>query len=239
MRFTASLDAKLEGCNVQALVRCLDLFCCAGGAAMGLHRAGFDVTGVDIAPQPRYPFRFIQGDALVQDLTGYDFVWASPPCQHYSGMSGCRDGLRETYPDLIGPIRSMLTAWGGPWIIENVMGAPLRNPVVLFGAILDLKTSRHRQFDSNLPLTAPPHPALTTPSINAGLLRPGMILSVAGNCAPVALAREAMGIDWTNRRELAEAIPPAYSEHLGRQVMAWIGTANATGERPETRSEDA
>lgn len=202
--------------------KCLDLFCCAGGAAMGLHRAGFDVTGVDIVPQPRYPFRFIQCDALAQDLSGYDFVWASPPCQHYSRMCGCRDGLRETYPDLIGPVRDMLIAWGGPWIIENVMGAPLRNPVVLCGAMFGLKTYRHRQFESNLPLTAPPHPPHSTPVSKAGHWRPGTLVSVAGNCAPVALAREAMGIDWTNRRELAEAIPPVYSEHLGRQVISWV-----------------
>ena len=220
-------DARRVSRNLDAVVRCLDLFCGAGGAGMGLSRAGFDVTGVDILPQPRYPFKFIQGDALAQDLTGFDFVWASPPCQHYSGMSGCRDGLRETYPDLIGPVRDMLTAWGGPWIIENVMGAPLRNPVVLCGAMFGLKTYRHRQFEGNLPLTAPPHPAHTTPTSKAGHWRPGTLVSVAGNCAPVALAREAMGIDWTNRRELAEAIPPAYAEFVGKQAMAWC-TANAT-----------
>jgi len=111
---------------------------------MGLHRAGFDMTGVDINPQPRYPFKFIQGDAMEQDLNGFDFVWASPPCQHYSGMSGCRDGLRETYPDLIGPVRDMLTAWGGPWIIENVMRAPLRNPVMLCGAMFGQQPSLDR-----------------------------------------------------------------------------------------------
>jgi len=221
---------------MQPIVRCLDLFCGAGGAGMGLSRAGFDVTGVDILPQPRYPFRFVQGDALAQNLAGFDFVWASLPCQHYSGMSGCRDGLRETYPDLIGPVRDMLTAWGGPWIIENVMGAPLRNPVVLCGAMFRLKTYRHRQFESNLPLTAPPHPAHTTPASKAGHWRPGTLVSVAGTCAPVALAREAMGIDWTNRRELAEAIPPAYAEFLGKQAMAWC-TANAP-RQVSTRSGD-
>jgi DNA (cytosine-5)-methyltransferase 1 len=201
-------------------VRCLDLFCGAGGAGMGLHRAGFEMTGVDISPQPNYPFKFIHGDAMDQDLSGYDFIWASPPCQRYSGMSSCRKNLKEKYPDLISPVREMLLAWGGPWIIENVIGSPLRDPVVLCGSMFGLKTYRHRQFESNLSLTVPPHPPHTVPSSKAGHWKPGTFVSVAGHCAPMKLCREAMGIDWTNQRELALAIPPAYSEYLGRQVMA-------------------
>ena len=117
---------------MKPLVRCLDLFCCEGGAGMGLHRVGFDVTGVDINPQPRYPFRFVQGDALAQDLTGFDFVWASPPCQRYTMAQNAAKNAHN-HPDLVGPVRDMLTAWGGPWIIENVVGAPLRNPVQVCG----------------------------------------------------------------------------------------------------------
>jgi len=212
---------------MRPIVRCLDLFCGAGGAALGLCRCGMDVTGVDIRNQPRYvTARFMMGDALAQDLTRFDFVWASPPCQHHSRMSGCRDGLRESYQDLIGKVREMLTAWGGPWIIENVMGAPLRDPVMLCGAMFGLKTYRHRFFESNIPLTAPPHSPHTTPTSKAGHWKPGTFVSVAGHCAPIQMCRDAMGIDWMNREELAEAIPPAYSEHLGRQAMAWI-IANA------------
>lgn len=199
--------------------RALDLFCCAGGAGMGLHRAGFDVHGVDIAPQPNYPFGFTQGDALAQDLSGYDFVWASPPCQNHSRMSGCREGLRDKYPSLIAATRAKLRAWGGLYIIENVVGAPLENPVMLCGAMFGLATYRHRIFESNVALTVPPHPKHSTPTSKAGHWKPGTLISVAGNCAPMSMAREAMGIDWTTRAELVEAIPPAFSLFLGRQII--------------------
>lgn len=193
---------------------------------MGLSRAGFKVIGVDIKAQPRYPFYFVQGDALDVTLGStvihLDFVWASPPCQRHSRMSGCRDGLRFTYPDLIAPIREKLNAWGGPYIIENVEGAPLVNPVTLCGAMFGLETYRHRLFESNFSITAPPHRLHTVPTSKAGHWKPGTYISVAGHCAPMVLARKAMGIDWMNREELAEAIPPAYSEHLGRQAIAHL-----------------
>lgn len=208
--------------TVHSKPRCLDLFCGAGGAAMGLHRAGYDVTGVDIVNQPNYPFAFVQSDAREADLLGYDFVWASPPCQNHSRMSACRAGLRDKYPSLIAATRAKLKAWGGPWIIENVVGAPLENPVLLCGAMFGLKTYRHRIFESNMPLIVPLHPKHDKPTSKAGHWKPGTLISVAGNCAPIALAREAMGMDWTTRTELAEAIPPAYSEFLGRQTMALI-----------------
>lgn len=106
--------------------KALDLYCCAGGAGTGLHRAGYDVSGVDIVNQPNYPFAFALGNALDADLSDFDFVWASPPCQNHSRMSGCREGLRDKYPSLIAATRAKLKAWGGPWIIENVVGAPLK-----------------------------------------------------------------------------------------------------------------
>jgi len=186
---------------------------------MGIHRAGIEVVGVDIKPQPRYPFEFRQGDALAADLSGFDFVWASPPCQNYSRMSGCREGLRERYPSLISAVRDRLNAWGGPWIIENVVGAPLENPVMLCGSMFGLSTYRHRLFESNFPLTVPPHPKHTTPTSKAGHWRRGTLISVAGNCAPMAMAREAMGMDWTTRAELVEAIPPAYSKWLADRFL--------------------
>ena len=137
----------------------------------------------------------------------------------HSRMSGCREGLRDKYPSLIAATRAKLKAWGGPWIIENVVGAPLENPVMLCGAMFGLATYRHRIFESNVPLTVPPHPKHETPTSKAGHWKPGTLISVAGNCAPMTMAREAMGIDWTNRAELVEAIPPAFSEHLARQTL--------------------
>jgi DNA (cytosine-5)-methyltransferase 1 len=218
-------DAARRGRHcVQRLVRpsrpkALDLYCCAGGAAMGLHEAGYNVTGVDIEPQPHYPFQFLLGNALDADLTGFDFVWASPPCQNSSRMSGCRPGLAEQYAQLIPATRAKLKAWGGPYIIENVVGAPLENPVMLCGAMFGLKTYRHRLFESNVPLTVPPHPKHDVPTSKAGHWKPGTLISVAGNCAPMSLAREAMGIDWMPRSNLVEAIPPAFSEYLARQIL--------------------
>lgn len=210
------------GVVVLNAMKAIDLFCCAGGASMGLSLAGFNVAGVDIEPQPRYPFRFFQDNAVEFDLEGYDFVWASPPCQRHSRMSGCRVGLKQKYPDLIDAIRKKLTKWGGPWVIENVVGAPLENPIMLCGAMFGLPMYRHRLFESNMPLVAPIHPKHVTPASSAGHWKPGTFISVAGHFAPVKLAREAMGINWMRNSELAEAIPPKFSEFLGRQVIAQI-----------------
>ena len=186
---------------------------------MGLHQAGYSVVGVDNISQPYYPFEFILGDARTVNLSGFDFVWASPPCQRYSRMTGCRSNLRDKYPNLIPEIREKLKQWGGEWIIENVVGAPLENPIMLCGAMFGLLTYRHRIFESNVPLSAPQHPEHRIPTSKAGHWRPGTFISVAGNCAPMALAREAMGIDWTTRSELVEAIPPVFSKYLANQIL--------------------
>ena len=111
--------------------RALDLFCCAGGAGMGLHRAGFEVVGVDIVPQPRYPFEFHQADALTYPLESFDFVWASPPCQVHSITASLHRHRVRKHLDLIAPVRARLAASGAPYVIENVMGAPLLNPIML------------------------------------------------------------------------------------------------------------
>lgn len=197
---------------------------------MGYHRAGFDVVGVDIAPQPNYPFQFIEGDAL-EYLRGHGSwaathaIHASPPCQHYSAMSTCRPGLADKYPDLVAPTRELLVQTGLPYVIENVPGSPLVNPITLCGQMFGLELYRHRLFESNIPMQEPLHPDHVVPASKAGHWRPGTIMSVSGHVAPIAKAREVMGIDWTTRDELAESIPPAYTEHVGAQLRAVIELA--------------
>ena len=143
-------------------VRALELFCGAGGAGTGLHRAGFDVTGVDLKYQPRYPFRFVQADALAVpfSLEHFDFIWASPPCQAHTTMSNRwrgQGGQADSHVDLIPATRSMLDTWGGPYVIENVVGAraSLRSPIVLSGGQFGLSVHRPRLFESNVLLLAP------------------------------------------------------------------------------------
>jgi DNA (cytosine-5)-methyltransferase 1 len=135
--------------------KALDLFCGAGGASMGLHRAGFDVTGVDIKPQPRYPFAFIQADAMECPLDGFDFIWASPPCQGYTLMQHMGKRAGEAAPKLIEPIRKRLMASGSEWVIENVVGAPLQRCIVLCGSMFGLGVRRHRLFEASVLLLQP------------------------------------------------------------------------------------
>lgn len=209
----------------------LDLFCKAGGAAVGYHRAGFDVVGVDIEPQPHYPYKFIQADALTCDLAGYDFYHASPVCKKFSRVQAlglARNGGYREHPDQIAPIRDRLRATGKPFVIENVVGAPLIDPVMLCGSMFGLKVYRHRLFESNVPLRQPDHHAHDdkTPSAGGGVSPKGFISVcgtgwVRGMTAPEILAywSMAMGIDWMNRAELAQAIPPAFTEWIGRQLL--------------------
>ena len=140
--------------------RLLDLFCCAGGAGAGYSRAGFEVVGIDIKPQPRYPLPFIQADALALDpkfVALFDAVHASPPCQSYSDLAK-RNRNADAWPRLLDPVRDMLIRSGLPYIIENVEGAPLRDPVMLCGTMFKgLRVIRHRLFETNFPLLTPPH----------------------------------------------------------------------------------
>lgn len=206
----------------------LDLFCGAGGASAGYFRAGFDVVGGDLAAQPNYRHQFHRADAVTFPLGGFDAVHASPPCQAYSDMSNCRPGLAGDYPMLIDVIRERLQAWGGPWVIENVAGSGLASQddlfgtrgVLLCGSMFGLPLYRHRLFETSFPAGAPNHPRHLIPASKAGHWEPGTIISVAGNCAPIKKAREAMGIGWMTRAELAESIPPAYAEHIGLQMLA-------------------
>jgi DNA (cytosine-5)-methyltransferase 1 len=216
---------------MSAKPRLLDLFCCAGGAGMGYARAGFEVVGVDLSPQPNYPFEFIQADALTLDddfLASFDAVHASPPCQSYSDLAR-RNGNAHMWPRLIEPVRAMLDDLGVPYIIENVEGAPLLDPIVLCGTMFSgLRVIRHRLFESNFPLEAPdhasPHPLVFTHDkrkAHYGRLDQNtsfVQVTGGGNCT-IANAKAAMGIDWMTKNELNEAIPPAYTEYLGQQLM--------------------
>lgn len=191
---------------------------------MGYHRAGFEVVGVDTKPQPHYPFEFHQADALTFPLEGFDVIHASPPCQKFSAMSRSNPGVADKYPDLIEPIRMRLIGVGVPYIIENVVGSPLLNATMLCGQMFGLDLFRHRLFEANfgLPFLLHSHSKVGSSagqSAENGGWKPGRIISVAGNCAPIREARRAMGIDWMDRHELAEAIPPAYTEFIGRQLM--------------------
>lgn len=208
----------------------LDLFCGAGGAAVGYHRAGFgEIVGVDVNPQPRYPFAFVQADALevLADrgfLAGFDAVHASPTCYAWSKMRDCRPGSKDDQPDLITPTRPLLQASGLPYVIENVPGSPLLNPVQVCGSGLGLKVQRHRLFESNMPLLGMPcahgqNP--WNPAYGHSTGRKRRRVPVIGEWrVPLQLQREAMGIDWMTLAELTEAIPPAYCEFVGSQLLA-------------------
>jgi len=201
----------------------LDLFCCAGGAAMGYYRAGFDVVGVDIKPQPRYPFQFVQGDALeyvAKHGHEFDAIHASPPCQGYSRM---RHVTGKKYPLMIDEVRAVLRATGKPYVIENVEDAPLIDDVLLCGTMFGLKTFRHRKFETSFFLLAPPHATHTVYGKAAKQGRPvteeRQYLTVTGNFSGIANGKRAMGIEWMSRAELSQAIPPAYTEYIGRHLM--------------------
>jgi DNA (cytosine-5)-methyltransferase 1 len=216
--------------------RLLDLFCGAGGAAAGYHRAGFNVVGVDINPQPRYPFRFIQGDALnvMERLLGgsivggyaladFDSIAASPVCYRWSKMRDCRPGSKADQPDLITPLRPLLIAAGMPYVMENVPGAPLLNPVRLCGSGLGLRLQRHREFEASFPLWGIPcahgqNP--WNPAYGHATGRKRRRVPVIGEWRiPEPLQQAAMGIDWMTLAELQEAIPPAYTEYIGCALL--------------------
>lgn len=206
-------------------MRLLDIFCGAGGASKGYRQAGFEVEGLDIKHGKRYPFTYHRLDFNTLDvdmLRGYDFIHASPPCQTFSITKNLRNaqGKSTDKVDLLEPTRKLLQASGVPYIIENVPGAPLINPVQVCGSSFGLKVRRHRLFESNLPLTGSKcdHKSQGRPVGIYGSMRdeiPG-----GGHTAKsMEQANEAMGIDWMIWGELVEAIPPAYTEYLGKQVL--------------------
>jgi DNA (cytosine-5)-methyltransferase 1 len=223
-------------------MRLLDLCCGAGGAAMGYHRAGFtEIVGIDNRPQPRYPFRFIQADALKPPvrLEDFDAIHASPPCQAYSAMTKGRWQDRE-HADLVGAIRELIAASGRPWVIENVMGAPLRYSLQLCGTQFGLQTTEGSQFESPWVFALLPpcsHNDGSAIGVYGGGQHPSRrrpaTIGVWGNSGGfsqrdslhhygIDKRKEAMQIDWMNGDELSEAIPPAYTEFIGRQLLAAI-----------------
>lgn len=209
-------------------MKLLDLFCSAGGAGMGYHQAGFEVVGVDNKPQPRYPFEFHQADALAYlDEHGkeYDVIHASPPCQEYSVLKSLKS---KVYPTLIEPTRELLVATGKLYIIENVPGSPLINPLLLCGTMFDLRVIRHRYFENNFNLQFAPyccnHWGRTQPrndkrgECKVASLEKHPFLTVTGHDFRNADASKAMGIDWMANKELAQAIPPAYTKFIGGHI---------------------
>jgi len=217
-------------------VRILDLFCGAGGAAMGYHRAGFEVVGVDNRPQPHYPFEFHQADAMTYPLEGFDAIHASPPCQAFSQAVSIAN--RANHPDLLAATRERLEASGRPYIIENVPTAPLRNWIVLCGSSFGLPIRRHRKFESNILLFSRPcaHRDLAYPPIYApawNRTNPLRVLSISGGYqvgeGSLEAHMAAMGIEHPiTYHELSQAIPPAYTEWLGRQLERYL-EAEAVG----------
>lgn len=207
-------------------MRVLDLYCGVGGASEGYRRAGFEVTGIDIKPQPNYPFNFEQGDALeALDVIGefYDLIHASPPCQTFSW--GTRKGREEKFPDLLTPTINALQDIGIPWVVENIPNSGLSG-VRLCGTQFGLPLLKHRIFATSFPVDDLPHPKHIW-----GGVQQGIYMTVAGHGGnnksgnySVPSWRRAMDMDWpTTRHELAEAIPPAYTEYIGRQFLRHRG----------------
>lgn len=222
----------------------LDLYCCQGGASRGYADAGWTVVGIDKDPQPRYPFPFLQMDALEAlrrliagewlqftrpdrvplfvNLATLHAVHTSPPCQLYSLTHRIN---RSDFPDLIGPTRELLEQTGLPWVIENVTEAApeLRDPIMLCGETFELETYRHRLFETNWHLEAPDHlPHLARNTKMGRPYVPGEYMHVVGNFSGVDQARRIMGMPWANRDGLREAIPPAYAEYVGRRLAEFL-----------------
>lgn len=218
--------------------RLLDLFCGAGGAGWGYHLTGFDVVGVDIEEHTYPAGGFMVRDAM-EVLTSpgfsnwldtFDVIHASPPCQGYTTMSAKYPKAQAEWPQLIGPVREALEAWGGVYVIENVVGAKrdMRNPIKLSGGSFGLGVDRPRLFESNVPLTAPKHVKPQSVVGVYGRHHDGRRLWTRTDGSELRAARTleegrvAMGIDWMSWEDLTEAIPPVYTEHIGRQLIAHL-----------------
>jgi DNA (cytosine-5)-methyltransferase 1 len=229
--------------------RLLDLFCGAGGAAMGYHRAGFVVVGVDHRPQPRYPFEFVQADALTfmrEDFYAwirphdFDAIHASPPCQFGSTVTNRnRRKSKIEHPNLVPPTRELLQASGLPYVIENVEGVRkhLLQPTRICGSAFRDDLHRHRYFETNWPLMSPPcahgRRRRQFRSLDSRMVKRGALSSVVGVHGHLnypgefELRKQAMEIDWMTVEELNQAIPPAYTELIGHQLGQHIRAKEA------------
>jgi len=204
-------------------MRAIDLFCGAGGSSMGLKQAGFsEIVGVDLNEQPEYPFKFIKAnvfDLSLEFLKQFDFIWASPPCQAYS-WSARR--WHKDYPDLVDRTRNFLSKTGKPFVIENVCSAPIRKDLILCGEMFNLRVIRHRAFEIHgLSIPQPKHKK------HRGTVKNGYYVTVAGHGgdgkASLKSWQKAMDIDWiTDKKMLAQAVPPAYAEYIGKYCLKEI-----------------
>jgi len=207
-------------------MKILDLCCGAGGCSMGYHQAGFEPVGVDLKPQKNYPFKFIQGDAIEflqnADLSEYAFIHASPPCQAYSAAGAPHRKNGKEYPRILNQIRERLHATGKHYIIENVPGAPLKHPVTLCGTMFKgLNVIRHRLFETSF--FCPPPGQCN----HKGTVKNGDYVTVCGHGSYKDLDkienwRCAMGINWMTRAEITQAIPPAYTRHIGEMFKTYV-----------------
>ncbi|MDX8400891.1 MAG: hypothetical protein R8K20_11700 [Gallionellaceae bacterium] len=218
LRFTHNIDLRNETTtsSTQRKPLALDLYCGEGGAAAGLYMAGFDVVGVDIEPRKKYPFLFVQADALNPpfDLSMFDFIWASPPCQAHSV---CNNFLKRDYPQLVPQTRNLLKSSGVPYVMENVPGAPFIDPVALTGSMFGLNIIRRRHFECSMGVSVPLHRPDRDSVAATGRV------TVAGSCGggkgSISEWKAGMDIDWMRRETLTQAVPPAYAWYLSKQFL--------------------
>lgn len=203
-------------------INVLDLCCKAGGCSKGFVDAGFHVVGVDIVPQPNYPFEFYCEDGLrflSRHSREFDLISVSPPCQKYSKSTKQWRKAGKEYPDLISKFRKLLIKVGRPYVIENVPGAPLINPIFLNGAMFGLLVHRPRFFECSFPVVQPVMPVVPKPVKMGRPVKDGDYIQPVGHFSGVAYARKQMRIDWMTIEEMAQAIPPAYTEYIAQQFM--------------------
>lgn len=230
-------------------MRILDLYCCAGGASVGYNRAGFEVVGVDIKDQPNYPFEFVQMSAIeaLDHLNGndpirvgngmywlddFDAIHASPPCQSSTALTKGTNAGKFQYEDFIPETRRLLEESGKPYVIENVQGSAVRRDMVLCGEMFGLQVIRHRYFEINWPGSAPEHIKHRgrVAGMRHGVWYQGPYFAVygeGGGKGTVKQWQDAMEMPWTSvRKEIAEAIPPAYTEYIGKQLIMHLEDKN-------------